>query len=130
MVDVRVGLCLLLLSCGSGQRQASYAASEALTLPQGYSLAWSDEFDGEGLPDPAKWAFDTEYNAAGWHNDEKQYYSDRRLENARVAGGRLIIEARAERWIRRTIRTREDRSSPRHGSLPAALANGRAASSR
>jgi beta-glucanase (GH16 family) len=75
----------------------SHVSSEPLALPQGYSLAWSDEFEGEGLPDASKWSFDTEYNATGWHNDEKQYYAAGRLENARVEGGRLIIKARAEK---------------------------------
>jgi beta-glucanase (GH16 family) len=74
----------------------SYVTSGPLAPPQGYSLAWSDEFDVEGLPDASKWSFDTEYNAAGWHNEEKQYYSTGRLQNARVEDGRLIIEARAE----------------------------------
>jgi beta-glucanase (GH16 family) len=74
----------------------SYATSGLLAPPPGYTLAWSDEFDQPGLPDPAKWSFDTEYNSAGWHNEEQQYYAAGRAENARVEGGRLIIEARAE----------------------------------
>jgi beta-glucanase (GH16 family) len=74
----------------------SYAADGPLAPPAGYILSWSDEFERSGFPDLSKWSFDTEYNATGWHNDEKQYYSAGRLENARVEGGRLIIEARAE----------------------------------
>jgi beta-glucanase (GH16 family) len=64
--------------------------------PPGYTLVFADEFDGSGLPDPARWDFAVEGNAAGWGNQEKQHYTARRPENARVEGGRLVIEARAE----------------------------------
>ena len=62
----------------------------------GYRLVWNDEFNTDGLPDPARWTYDTERNAEGWYNRELQYYSAGRPENARVEGGRLIIEARLE----------------------------------
>jgi len=65
-------------------------------VPPGYRLVWSDEFDRDGLPDPARWRFDTHANRQGWYNDELQYYAADRLENARVADGRLIITARRE----------------------------------
>lgn len=61
-----------------------------------WKLVWSDEFDGNGLPDPAKWTYDTKHNKDGWFNHERQYYSRERLENARVENGRLIITARKE----------------------------------
>ena len=64
--------------------------------PAGYTLVFADEFDGSGLPDPARWDFATENNATGWGNQEKQHYTARRMENARLEGSRLIIEARAE----------------------------------
>ena len=65
-------------------------------VPAGYRLVWSDEFASDGLPDPARWSFDTHANKGGWYNDELQYYSSGRLENARVADGRLVITARRE----------------------------------
>ena len=65
--------------------------------PPGWTLVWQDEFDRDGLPDPAKWDYDTEYNRRGWWNGELQYYSRARLENSRVADGKLIITARRER---------------------------------
>ena len=65
--------------------------------PPGHRLAWADEFDRDGLPDPAVWTYDTHANAGGWYNNELQYYAADRPENARVEGGRLIIEARRER---------------------------------
>lgn len=56
-----------------------------------WELVWSDEFDGEGLPDSSKWA----YNIGdwGWGNNEPQYYTEGRIENARQENGTLIIEA-------------------------------------
>jgi beta-glucanase (GH16 family) len=74
------------------------APSPAATLapPAEYRLVWRDEFSGSGLPDARRWAYDTAFNRSGWHNEEKQYYAARRKENARVEGGRLIVEARAD----------------------------------
>lgn len=59
-------------------------------------LVWADEFSVNGLPDATKWSFDTEHNKTGWFNNEKQYYSANRLENASVQNGVLTITARKE----------------------------------
>jgi beta-glucanase (GH16 family) len=59
-------------------------------------LVWSDEFDRAGLPDSTKWTYETGGN--GWGNNEKQFYTSRRPENARVENGKLIIEARKEAY--------------------------------
>jgi beta-glucanase (GH16 family) len=59
----------------------------------GWTLAWCDEFDSAGRPDPAKWGYDV--GGHGWGNNELQFYCDR-AENARVEDGRLIIEARKQ----------------------------------
>src|SRR5688572_11067985 len=56
----------------------------------GYALVWADEFDGEGPPDSAKWTYERGFV----RNQELQWY---RPENAKVAGGLLVIEARRER---------------------------------
>ncbi len=66
-------------------------------MPAGYGLVWSDEFDTDGLPDAARWDYDTDRNQLGWYNNELQYYARARPENAVVAGGRLVITARKER---------------------------------
>jgi beta-glucanase (GH16 family) len=58
----------------------------------GYRLVWNDEFSTDGLPDPARWTYDTHRNREGWYNNELQYYAADRPEN-----GHLIIEARRER---------------------------------
>ncbi len=70
---------------------------EPLVRPEGYVLVWADEFDKPGLPDTSKWAYDTHANKTGWYNNELQYYSPARRENARVEGGMLVIETRKER---------------------------------
>ena len=64
--------------------------------PEDYELVWSDEFNTDGLPDPAKWNYDTYRNKDGWWNEEEQYYSDSRRQNARIKDGHLIIEARKD----------------------------------
>jgi len=69
-----------------------------LSVPLGAEaeLIWSDEFEEAGLPDAGKWRYDV--GGGGWGNDEEQFYTEARLENARVEDGRLIIEARKEPW--------------------------------
>ena len=62
--------------------------------PKTYQLVWSDEFDKDGLPDNTKWGYDVGGN--GWGNNELEYYTNARSENARVVNGNLIIEARKE----------------------------------
>jgi len=61
---------------------------------QDWKLVWSDEFDRPGLPDPAKWGYEKGFV----RNQEKQYYTEARKENARVEGGMLIIESRREEY--------------------------------
>jgi beta-glucanase (GH16 family) len=61
-----------------------------------WQLVWADEFDYTGLPDPQKWGYDV--GGHGWGNKELQFYTGRRLENARVENGHLVIEARKESW--------------------------------
>jgi beta-glucanase (GH16 family) len=68
-----------------------------LSKGQCYELVWSDEFDIEGLPDSARWSYDV--GGGGWGNNELQYYTYKRLENARIENGKLIIEARKESYL-------------------------------
>ncbi len=95
----RILCTLLMTTLLATPAAAAAAAAKALpstAVPAGYSLVWSDEFDADGLPDPAKWVHDTVRNKQGWHNNELQYYSGPRAENAVVKGGRLVITARKE----------------------------------
>lgn len=82
---------------------AMVLASVSATAPEaqaprpekpGWRLVWADEFDKDGLPDPAKW----DYEEGFVRNNEAQFYTRGRKENARVEGGRLIIEGRKETW--------------------------------
>jgi len=59
-----------------------------------WELVWSDEFDHDGLPDPAKWSYEEGFI----RNHEQQYYTRERKENARVENGMLIIEGRKEQF--------------------------------
>jgi beta-glucanase (GH16 family) len=58
-----------------------------------YKLVWSDEFNGAGLPDAAKWGYDTAGNDWGWGNKELQYYTDQDEENSYQKDGYLHIVA-------------------------------------
>ena len=82
MSTVKVLLLLALLACATRA-----CATE-------WELAWSDEFDKDGSPDATKWDFEKGFV----RNQELQYYTSRRKENARVENGTLVIEARRERW--------------------------------
>ncbi|HBC86089.1 MAG TPA: glycosyl hydrolase [Lentisphaeria bacterium] len=62
--------------------------------PEEWKLVWADEFDKDGLPDPAKW----DYEEGLVRNEEAQYYTRERLENARVEGGILILEGKKEQF--------------------------------
>lgn len=64
------------------------------SAPKTYQLVWSDEFDKDGLPDDTKWGYDV--GGSGWGNNELEYYTNARTENARVENGNLVIEARKE----------------------------------
>lgn len=75
-------------------RLAVLAALELTARAGDWQLVWSDEFDRDGLPDPAKWAYEEGFV----RNRELQFYTAGRTENARVEGGHLIVEARKERW--------------------------------
>ncbi len=61
-----------------------------------YELVWSDEFETDGLPDSSKWSYDTEGNSGGWGNNEEQFYTVGKKENASVENGILKITALRE----------------------------------
>ncbi|MBN2083784.1 MAG: glycoside hydrolase family 16 protein [Anaerolineales bacterium] len=96
---------LLLLSSACGPARSSASAPTVLPshtptpegMRSGWDLTWHDEFEG-GAIDPAHWVFDV--GGGGWGNNEWEYYTDR-PGNARVEGGMLILEARAEKYLHR-----------------------------
>lgn len=77
------------------------AAAAALSTAQAvtaWTLIWADEFqqaDGS-TPDSTKWGY--EIGGNGWGNNELEYYTSR-TNNARIEGGQLVIEARAESFL-------------------------------
>jgi len=86
-------LCIAVIPFVATQKRSVWSGPRGSVK---WQLVWSDEFDQDGLPDSSKWGFDV--GGSGWGNKELQYYTDRRKENARVENGRLIIEARRERF--------------------------------
>ena len=66
-----------------------------MVVPEGYILAWNDEFDTDGKPDPAEWWYET--GGGGWGNNEDQVYvsgSQNGQDLAYISDGTLRIEAR------------------------------------
>jgi len=63
----------------------------------GYTLAWSDEFDGATL-NTANWTYemgDGCPNNCGWGNNELQYY---REDNTSIVNGHLVITAKKQNF--------------------------------
>jgi beta-glucanase (GH16 family) len=77
-----VGLLAMIAGVCLGTSDRSLAADS-------YELVWADEFDQDGPPDPKNWKFESGFV----RNDELQWYQP---DNARCAGGQLVIEARRE----------------------------------
>ena len=59
-----------------------------------WKLVWSDEFDYAGLPDSTRWSYEEGFV----RNEELQYYTRARRQNAVVENGMLVIEARREKF--------------------------------
>ncbi|MHC5058097.1 MAG: glycoside hydrolase family 16 protein [Planctomycetota bacterium] len=88
---MRVVLILVaVLVGGSASTSFGAGAREGEGAPPGYRLVWSDEFDADGRPDPAKWTYERGFV----RNNELQWY---RPENAVCKDGLLVIEGRRER---------------------------------
>lgn len=85
----------LLLAQTTTLGATNYAVDAPMAAPSA-PPAFADEFDGRSI-DPSKWRFDTSRNAAGWANNELQYYSRSRPRNARVKDGALMIEVHKEK---------------------------------
>ncbi len=68
--------------------------STIVPVRKGWKLVWHDEFDYKGLPDPTKWGYEEGFV----RNNEEQYYTKARAENAMVDAGMLTITARKESY--------------------------------
>lgn len=67
---------------------------EAPTSYPGYTLMWSDEFNGTTL-DATAWSFET--GNSGWGNNELENYTDR-PQNLSFQDGKLVIHALKENY--------------------------------
>jgi beta-glucanase (GH16 family) len=65
-------------------------------IPKGWKKVWSEEFSVNGLPNEKIWNYDISRNKIGWHNNEAQYYSQKRLKNTVIKNGHLLITAHKE----------------------------------
>lgn len=83
-------------------------------VPNGYQLVWSDEFDVDGLPDATHWGYET--GGDGWGNNELQYYTADRPENAEVKDGVLTITAIDEQYQNNTYTSAKLNSSLGEGN--------------
>ena len=86
-------LLALLLLCGLIPAGSAETAAEYDISSLTYELVWADEFDTDGEPDPARWAYDT--GGGGWGNGELQYYLSK--GNAWIENGSLIIEVKKQK---------------------------------
>ncbi len=94
---------------GSGQKtytvKVTAKSADGLTISKSLDitvtiapgLVWSDEFNTDGAPDPAKWGYDIGNGNNGWGNEESQYYTDR-SKNVSIANGILKITAIKENY--------------------------------
>lgn len=76
--------------------QESSTGGDAMFVPAGYKLFWSDEFEGDAL-NTNNWTCEIGRGYDGWGNQELQYYTDRE-ENVALRGGKLVITARKENY--------------------------------
>ncbi len=108
LVLILLATALLLISCGS-----AYSPPPPPPPPtSGFTLVWSDEFNGaDGTsPDSSKWTYDTGGN--GWGNHELECYTSL-AQNAQMMGGNLVITAKNQPAYRCSDSTTRDYTSAR-----------------
>lgn len=81
-----ISLVLALQSCALKKAQVVNSVSDE------YKLVWADEFETNGVPNPANWTYEKGFV----RNHEFQWYQP---ENAFCKGGFLVIEARKEQKV-------------------------------
>jgi len=96
MVSLAI-LSLTVLSVGTQDLAGKSEANAVTRVPfdrSKWDLVWADEFDKGPAPDEKSWSYETGYV----RNKESQFYTENRRENARVEGGKLVIEARKDNF--------------------------------
>ena len=91
----------------NAEAPAEQTVADTATPGSGWTLVWSDEFDGDRI-DPEKWSH--EVDCWGGGNEERQCYTNR-LENSAVSDGFLIITARKE-WMQGSALPKHLRNTP------------------
>lgn len=96
-------ICISIALSACNQKKDSNLISPDITIveakPVEWILDWEDQFDKDGLPDPAIWS----YEEGKLRNNETQYYTKNRLDNARCENGLLILEARKDNFNGNTV---------------------------
>lgn len=87
-------LLVTLTACSEAEDPERYVYEEEDNGPVEWELVWEDNFDTDGLPNEAIWGYEEGYI----RNNEAQFYTKERSENARVENGNLIIDARKDNW--------------------------------
>lgn len=91
-------LCFV-LSCAviSVPSKSAVGQAVATAAPAGWTLAWSDEFNGPdgSAVDSSQWVRET--GGGGWGNQELEYYTAR-PQNAFLQGGNLVIKVLQEKY--------------------------------
>jgi beta-glucanase (GH16 family) len=87
------GLAVLMGTQDLGGKSSSAIVKQPFQ-PERWSLDWADEFDRGVAPDPKFWSHEKGFI----RNNEAQFYTEGRRENARIENGRLVIEARKDNW--------------------------------
>jgi beta-glucanase (GH16 family) len=92
---IPVLFCVLLIIAGGGNgcnssKQTIFPCDSSKL----YKLTWSEEFNYKGQPDSSKWGYEEGFI----RNDEAQYYTKARKENAYVEDGMLVIESLKENY--------------------------------
>ncbi len=91
VVAACVSLVCVPAMCAGQDPAKGVTPPSPVVAPAGWTLVFSDEFESPGALDASKWGYETGYI----RNKEAQYYTTR-VENVRVEGGNLVIEARKE----------------------------------
>jgi beta-glucanase (GH16 family) len=87
-------LLLFTFFCSAASNKQTKQNSYSKEKPIEWVLDWEDQFNQDGLPNPAIWS----YEVGKIRNNEAQFYTKARLENARVENGMLLIEARKDNF--------------------------------
>ena len=113
MKKILLFLMILLLVSGCGKKEKnkeiddSFERNDILAdevkdcnvpvVKNDYHIAWSEEFNYEGVPSSDNWSYEVGTGNGGWGNNELQTYTNR-VDNSYVSDGSLKITAKRENY--------------------------------